>query len=170
MRSRQQTIAIILSKYKKSQKPNTTRMSARTRNRKPFTFEHSVTDAYSGQIVGYIIAKDKDGNKLGYVDYARYQNEAPHINMIEVHKEHRKKGVGQALVRALRREFMQKPTFSSTTPDGERLRKKTNSKFRQYDPERGWRTRGKPSPHELGEHGESLNVGEFRRRTSRMAL
>ena len=57
-------------------------------------------DALGKEYHGYIVAYDKSGKKIGYVDYSVYQGETS-VKMVQVNPEYRRQGYGLLLLNKL---------------------------------------------------------------------
>jgi len=103
--------AILQPKEKKDEVPFSVKSGIRTG-------EPETTGAYSGQIDLRIVARNESGEYLGRIDYAEFEGKA-HINMLEVEKEHRRKGVATQLLSALEKEYSKEKVIRGMlTEDG----------------------------------------------------
>lgn len=66
--------------------------------------ENHVTESYSGQINGILIAMDENRQLLGHIEWTQFEGKLS-VSMIEVEKEHRRKGIATAMWKALKDEF-----------------------------------------------------------------
>ena len=80
-----------------------------------------VTDYYCDQMNGTIIAIEDD-RVIGYLDWQEYGG-ITSIAMIEVDKDHRRQGVGTALVKRLYENHPGRIQWGMMTEDGAKLRK-----------------------------------------------
>lgn len=96
----------------------------------PIKFETG-GDALGDQYNGYIVAKNKNGEPMGYVDYSYWHGKTK-VMMIEVKPEFRRKGVGLALLNKLQSEAEPGDVIGIqgdiATPEGQALWKRFKGK------------------------------------------
>ena len=80
------------------------------------------TNFSSGQSDGYIPAYNKNGKKIGFVDFTDYDGKVE-VRMIKVDEKYRGQGIAKALLSKLEKEFPDsKLVWSVDTKDGESLK------------------------------------------------
>jgi ribosomal protein S18 acetylase RimI-like enzyme len=99
-------------------------MSEITRISKELVIYDDITDSHHGQMDGIIRIGNPDTNKVyGYLEYSLYSN-GFHINMIEVYKDHQRKGLATILMNYVKKKFKQyKIHRGYTTEEGAELMK-----------------------------------------------
>jgi ribosomal protein S18 acetylase RimI-like enzyme len=89
-----------------------------------FTFKDEGYGAHDGQYDSILTAYEGE-TPVGTLDYSEYDDNA-YINMIEVPEEHRRKGVGHAMLKELQGRFPNKEiNWGMTTQDGTKLQAAT---------------------------------------------
>lgn len=84
--------------------------------------QNQVVSFYSGQMNAVLSALGPNGETIGYIKYAEFQ-EAPYIQYIEVKEDHRRQGVATALLRELQNLYKsQEIDWGMTTEDGTKLK------------------------------------------------
>lgn len=86
-----------------------------------YSIMDNVLDAHHGQIDGELVVTDQRTKKVvGVLSYSLFEG-TYHIQHIEVLPDHRRKGIGTALVRRLQAEG-EAISWGMTTPDGSKLK------------------------------------------------
>ena len=70
----------------------------------PLLFTHDCVDSYRGQNYCNLIARDKDGNFVGSINFSTYGKKI-HISMINTKGPERRKGVATAMAKELQKEY-----------------------------------------------------------------
>lgn len=83
--------------------------------------QHALTDYHHGQTDGHIIARAEDGEPRGLLEFSLFCGQV-FINWIITHHQHRRQGIGTALVEKLATEYPCPLVWGATTPDGTALR------------------------------------------------
>ena len=73
-------------------------------------------DAHGEQDYCSVTATNEDGRIIGYINYSMYEGVA-HVDMIEVHKECKRRGIATQLLNNLK-ENHEKIEYSLATSDG----------------------------------------------------
>lgn len=86
-----------------------------------FTVKNYSTDWHSGQLDMVMVAKDKNGNTAGTIEYAVYDGK-PYIQMIRTEDGYKRQGVARYLLQNLQMEYPNTAIdFGMTTQDGTAL-------------------------------------------------
>lgn len=87
-----------------------------------FKIQNQVLSFYSGQMDAMLSAEGPQGETIGYIKYAEYQ-EIPYIQYIEVDEKHRRQGVATRLLQELQNLYKGKEIdWGMTTEDGTKLK------------------------------------------------
>lgn len=104
-------------------------MSDITKVSKELVIYDDIMDAHHGQMDGIIRIGNPDTNKVyGYLEYSLYGN-GFHINMIEVYKDHQRKGYATVLMNYVKTKFKKYKIHGGyTTEEGTKLMKSVSKK------------------------------------------
>lgn len=92
-------------------------------------FKNEVKGAHSGQIDVTLFAYE-NGEMVGYVDYSIYKG-SPHIDLIEVKKEYRGRGIGKDLILELTKTYdYDTIEWGMMTDDGYKLQQSLDKYFK----------------------------------------
>lgn len=86
------------------------------------SLDFEVTDAHSGEMYGYIAARNTAGERLGHLDWSEYQGTV-YVQMVKVKPEARRRGIATEMYGRLKEEFPDaKIEWGMATPEGTALR------------------------------------------------
>lgn len=87
-----------------------------------WTIQNHVRNFHHGQMDCTLVLSDDTGARLGALLYSEFEQQ-PHIQMIETHEAHRRRGVATRMIHELQTLYPdQEIDWGMTTPDGEALR------------------------------------------------
>jgi hypothetical protein len=116
----------------------------------PLIFTHDCVDSYRGQNYCNLIARDKDGNFVGAINFSTYRNQI-HISMINTKGTERRKGIATAMAKELQKEYPDyEIIWGMTTTAGSKFIEKLPRTFKAGQ----WRVKLKEimSPHRAAQH------------------
>ena len=97
---------------------------------KGFTIHDRVIDNYSGENIGEIAIRDKNGKAISAIEYGKFGNESPNIKMVVTKPEYQRQGLATALYKRLQELYPDSGVeIGMRTPEGSAFHSNLNKKL-----------------------------------------